>query len=221
MRRYSLYRPERRSRDKASGVHLRIGRYRFASRFGARWIAAAVAVVLLWGDCAYAAEARVFLLRGWFGVFSRGLDSLADELKAEGINAEVIGHLAWKTAVSKILRERAAGQTGPLILVGHSQGANNVIDMARALAAEKVTVDLLVTLAPFMQDSIPANVAQAINYYQSHGWGAPITPDPGFRGKLSNVELGPDVNTLHVTIDKNSRVHADISRAIAGLSQTR
>jgi alpha-beta hydrolase superfamily lysophospholipase len=65
------------------------------------------------------------------------------------------GHSSWKTAVSDILRERAAGKTGPLVLMGHSQGANNVIDMARALSAHNVRVDLLVTLVPLMQNPVP------------------------------------------------------------------
>jgi alpha-beta hydrolase superfamily lysophospholipase len=99
------------------------------------------------------------LLRGWFGVFSMGLDAVTDQLKAQGINAEVAGHLSWQNEVAEILRERAAGRTGPLILVGHSQGANNVIDMARALEPSHVTVDLLITLSPFMQNRVPPNVA--------------------------------------------------------------
>jgi len=39
--------------------------------------------------------------------------------------------LNWSAEVTEILRERSAGQIRPLVLVGHSQGANNVIDMAR------------------------------------------------------------------------------------------
>jgi len=99
---------------------------------------------------ALAAETQVLLLRGWFGVFSTGMDGLAAELKAKGIKTEVAGHLYWSTAVKEILKERAAGKNGALVLVGHSQGANNVIDMARSLEPHKVSVDLLVTLAPFM-----------------------------------------------------------------------
>src|SRR6266702_8273860 len=100
------------------------------SRARAGWALAVISAALLWCNCA-AAEPRVLLLRGWFGVFSTGLDSLADELKPLGITAEVAGHLYWSTAVADIVRERAAGKTGPIVLVGHSQGANNVIDMAR------------------------------------------------------------------------------------------
>lgn len=178
-------------------------------------------VALLWCNCALAGEPRVLLLRGWFGVFSTGLDSLADELKAKGIKAEVAGHLYWTTAVSEILRERTGGNTGPIVLVGHSQGANNVIDMARSLEPHNVPVDLLVTLAPFMQDPIPANVVRAINYYQAPGWGAPLTADAGFHGKLANVDVGGDWSISHINIDKSARIHADLAREIVALVQAK
>jgi hypothetical protein len=160
----------------------------------------------------------VLLLRGWFGVFSTGLDSLVDELRAKGINAEAAGHLHWSTAISDIQRDRAAGKTGPLVLVGHSQGANNVIDIARALEPHNVQVDLLVTLAPLLQKPIPANVARAVNYYQSPGWGAPLAPDRGFHGTIANIDVGDDWSILHISIDKSTRVQADILREIVALS---
>jgi hypothetical protein len=178
-----------------------------------------VAFALLWSISAFAGQAKVVLLRGWFGVFSTGLDSLADELKAKGIDAQVAGHLSWNTAVSNIVREQAAGKTGALVLVGHSQGANNVIDMARALAAYNISVDLLVTLAPFMQNPVPANVVRAINYYQSRGWGSPLAADPGFHGKLANIDVANDPTIFHINIDKSVRVRAEISREILALSQ--
>jgi hypothetical protein len=179
----------------------------------------AVTSLLLWSECTLAAEARVLLLRGWFGVFSTGMDGLASELKAKGIKAEVTGHLYWSTAVKEILKERATGKAGPLVLVGHSQGANNVIDMARSLEGQKVSVDLLVTLAPFMQNPVPANVLHAINYYQSPGWGEPLTTDSGFHGKLSNINVSDDWTIAHISIDKSARIHAEIAREIAALVQ--
>ena len=188
-------------------------------RLGASCLA--VTLALLWCNCALAAEPRVLLLRGWFGVFSTGMDSLASELKAKGIKAEVAGHVYWSTAVKDIVKERAAGNTGPLVLVGHSQGANNVIDMARSLEARKIPVDLLVTLAPFMQDPLPSNVVRAVNYYQSPGWGAPLTTDRGFHGKLSNINVADDWTIAHISIDKSSRIHADIAREIAALLQAK
>jgi hypothetical protein len=47
------------------------------------------ALALAWCHDAFAAENRVILLRGYLGLFSNGLDELADELKAKGFDVEV------------------------------------------------------------------------------------------------------------------------------------
>jgi hypothetical protein len=189
----------------------------FAIRAGA--CLAVVAIFTLRPAFALASGPRVVLLRGWFGVFSTGLDSIADQLKAQGIDVEVKGHMYWSTALTEILRDRSAGQSRLLVLLGHSQGANNVINMARALESHGVTVDLLVTISPFLQNSIPANVVKAVNYYQSPGWGQPLEADRGFHGKIVNNNLVGDLTVTHITIDKNQKVQADIVHEIATLAQ--
>ena len=173
-----------------------------------------IAVIILLCCGPAHADSRVILLRGWFGVFSTGLDETAEALKAKGIRAEVASHLYWKTAADEIVRERIEGKTDALVLVGHSQGANNVIDMARVLEAHNVPVALLVTLAPYRQNPVPANVIRAINYYQSSGWGAPVTAEPGFHGKLSNIDVREDSTVSHINIDKSARIQGDIEREI-------
>lgn len=185
------------------------------------WLIAATTLALLWGGAVQAAseprvvgEPRVLLLRGWFGVFSTGMDNLAEDLKARGIRAEAIGHLGWRAQVDRIIRDRAAGKTGPIVLVGHSQGANNVIDMAELLNAQHIKVDLLVTLAPMLQSEVPENVVRAVNYYQAPGWGAPISGSSQFHGQLSNVDLSSDITVTHITIDKNARVQNEMLREI-------
>jgi hypothetical protein len=180
-----------------------------------------VVVTLLCCGSAQAAETRAYLLRGWFGVFSTGMDELAAEVRSKGVKAEVIGHLAWKSTVAKIVQDRAAGKIGALVLVGHSQGANNVIEMAQALKAHKIAVDLLVTLAPLGQHPVPGNVVRAMNFYQSPGWGAPIAAEPGFYGKLSNIELNSDLTVTHITIDKSAKVQAEIARAVLAIPKSR
>jgi hypothetical protein len=177
------------------------------------------AMALSWCSCAYAAEPRVLLMRGWFGVFSTGLDTIADELKAKGINAQVVGHLYWTTALAEIEKARASGDTRPIVLVGHSQGANNVIDIARALDAKKIPVDLVVTLAPFLQNPIPANVARAVNFYQTPGWGAPLSGDRGFHGEIANVNLSDDLTIFHVSMDKSEKVQSQIVHEIEAVAQ--
>ena len=163
------------------------------------------------------AETRVYLLRGWFGIFSTGMDAIAEQLRDKGIKAEALGHLEWKSTVAKIAEERATGGTGRLVLVGHSQGANNIIDMARELERRAIAVDLLITLAPFLQDPVPANVVRALNYYQSPGWGSPLNADPGFKGELSNINVEGDSGILHINIDKDAKVQAEIVGAILAL----
>ena len=152
-------------------------------------------------------------------MFSTGLDSLADELKAKGIRRR------WRALVlvdgGRRHHAERAGKIGPIVLIGHSQGANNVIDAARSLETHHVPVDLLVTLAPLLQDPIPANVVRAINYYQSPGWGAPIAGDSNFHGKLSNIDVAGDPTIFHITIDKSARIHGDILREIMALSQSK
>jgi hypothetical protein len=176
----------------------------------------AVALVALAACCAARADPQVFFLRGWFGVFSTGMDRMAGALRDKGIPAEAVGHLAWRSAVERILEARTKGSFGPIVLVGHSQGGNNIIDMARELEKHSVPVDLLVTLAPFLQDPVPANVVRAVNYYQSPGWGTPLAPDPAFKGELVNIDVG-DTGTFHVNIDKNRRIQAEIVAAIVAL----
>ena len=175
--------------------------------------------VLLWCNGSLAADTRAILLRGYLGLFSGGLDRLAEELRARGINAEVRRHLYWTTAVSDILRERAAGKLGALILMGHSQGGNDAIEIARALEISHVPVDLLVTFDPFRQKPVPANVARAINYYQRGGWGLALVPETGFRGKLVNNDLAADATITHFNIDNDSRIHADVLREVDALRQ--
>ena len=110
---------------------------------------------VLWCEGTLAAETQAILLRGYLGLFSDGLDRLAQELRARGINAEVRKHLYWTTTVSDILRERAAGKVGALILMGHSQGGNDAIEIARALELSHVPVDLLGRLTPITRSLSP------------------------------------------------------------------
>jgi hypothetical protein len=68
-----------------------------------------------------------------------GLDSVTDQLKAQGINVEVAGHLSWQNEMAEILRGRAAGRAGPLILVGRSRGPTRPAVTVRSYSAEPST----------------------------------------------------------------------------------
>jgi len=91
--------------------------------------------------------------------------------------------------------------------------------MARMLEAKNVPVALLITLAPYRQNPIPGNVMRAINYYQSTGWGAPITAETSFRGRLSNIDVEEDSTVSHINIDKSTRVQVDIVREVGAIAK--
>ena len=178
---------------------------------------AALALVALLASTAACAETRVILMRGWFGVFSSGIDAMTETLRGQGVQAEAIGHLAWRAAARRIVQERAQGKPGKVVLVGHSQGGNNTVDIARELKAFSIPVDLIVTLAPWKQDPVPANVLKAVNYYQAGGWGSPLVGEADFKGELVNLDIGPEPGITHVNIDKSPRVQAEVVRAIVAL----
>jgi hypothetical protein len=183
------------------------------------WIGLVVALALACCNAAFAAENRVILLRGYLGLFSNGLDELADELKAKGFDVEVRRHLYWTDVVNDLLRDRAAGKIGTLTFVGHSQGGNDAIEIATALQVSHVPVDLIVALAPVYPKPVPANVAKAIDYYQAGGWGSPLTAGQGFRGSLTNHNVAGDQSISHFNIAENPRIRAEVIREIEAVPQ--
>src|SRR5258705_13727317 len=88
--------------------------------------------------------------------------------------------------------------------------------MARVLEAQNVPVALLVTLAPYRQDPVPANVMRAINYYQSAGWGAPLTAGTGFRGKAANVDFAGGSAVFYLNNNKSAPIQNENAPAIGG-----
>jgi hypothetical protein len=197
----------------------RISRGARTARRSRLLVSLVAALALAWCHAAFAAENRVILLRGYLGLFSNGLDELANELKAKGFDVEVRGHLYWTDIVNDTLRDRAAGKIATLTFVGHSQGSNDAIEIATALQVSRVPVDLIVTLVPVYPKPVPANVARAINYYQAGGWGSPLTPGQGFRGTLANHNVASDQSISHFNIAQNPRIRAEVVREIEAVPQ--
>jgi hypothetical protein len=53
------------------------------------------------------------------------------------------------------------------------------------------------------------------------GWGAPLTVGPGFRGRLSNVDVAEDSSVSHINIDKSARIQAEIAGEIGAVAKTK
>lgn len=167
---------------------------------------------------------NVYLVRGWIGVFSFGMDELSDKLKAEGIHASVYQDAQTSELANRLIEVYSnEKEHEPIILIGHSYGANDVVYIARKLNEHNIPVDLLITLDPVTPRKVPSNVALTINYYKPNGvadampWlrGIPLVAEEPDQVALMNVDLEakrPDLmesNTNHFNIDKNKKVHAD------------
>jgi hypothetical protein len=164
-------------------------------------------------------ETRVYLLRGLANVFSLGLDDLAAKLAQRGIQTMVANHADSETIAEEIIARRAAGWRGPVVLVGHSLGADAVYPLAARLAEAKITVPLIVSFDPVHYETVPSNVSKAVNYYLSGG-GLAVQPGAGFRGQLSNLDFEGKSNLSHTTIEKSPQLHAEVIAKVMALASS-
>jgi hypothetical protein len=163
-------------------------------------------------------QGEVHTMRGGLGIFSVGMNQLRDSVIAQ-YHIQAYSTM-WYNAgdVSRFIMKRYYQDKAhsPIILVGHSLGANEQIKVARNLNAVGIPVALLVTVDAVSQTIIPPNVHYALNVYK-----------PGFVPMFSGLKLravdpnktvieNVNVNTLpgvevnHFTIDKNKVVQAII-----------
>jgi pimeloyl-ACP methyl ester carboxylesterase len=167
-----------------------------------------------------AAEARVYLLRGLMDV-STGLDELALKLKRRGIAATIGSFTAEEELAAAALKGFRSGAGCPVVLIGHSLGADAAIGIARTLQGSGVPVGLLVAFSPNSSDAMPGNVSRAVNYYQSNSfWSNVYSRGAGFKGTLRNVDLAKDDKIDHFNIEKAARLHAETIRAIESLERS-
>lgn len=149
---------------------------------------------------------HVYLFRGLADVFSLGMDTLADELNSRGIDATSHSHNDWKLIADRAATNYKAGKEGPIILIGHSLGADAVMEMADYLGDKGVPVALVVPFDATQSFPTSANVARVLNLTQRDY--AHMRSGPGFRGSLRNVDLSSDPKIDHLNIDKSPRLHA-------------
>lgn len=158
------------------------------------------------------AQPHVYLIRGLANVFSRGMDELAAKLAQRGYVATVHEHGEGAAIAAAILRDqRAAGGRPQAVIIGHSLGANVVVDIANALAAQGGSVALAVAFDPTVERQITGGARRFVNFYQANnGWGMAVTASPRFRGRLENIDLSRSGELSHFNIEKAPRLHAQV-----------
>ncbi|HEY7115825.1 MAG TPA: hypothetical protein VH475_04510, partial [Tepidisphaeraceae bacterium] len=179
---------------------------------------------------------NVYLMRGFIGIWSTGIDRLGEEINAQGIRANVYRCEQWHELTDALVQKYKDQKVfEPLVLVGHSWGADHLLQIAQSLGENHVPVDLIITLDPVTPPDVPANVKRCYNLYQSHGVldaipyfrGVPLKAAPDNRNVLTNVNIRTDrtdllePNTDHFNIEKNEKIHGEVLRQLMTVCPTR
>jgi hypothetical protein len=165
-----------------------------------------------------AGHGRVFLLRGLVNVFSLGMDTLARKLRAEDIPVRVTNFTNWRGYAAVLVDlYRSDTSIAPVVIIGHSLGADGAIEMGNFLAGSGVPVRLVVAFDGVHSHTVSPGVQEVINYYKADGWGKLVEAGPGFKGKLTNVDLSDRAEIDHLNIEKSPALHAEVVAKLVGI----
>ena len=149
-------------------------------------------------------KGQVYTMRGGLlGVFSTGMAILTDTLEKDYRihSVTTVYHDATGLSSYLIQQDKAGKLPRPLILVGHSLGANEQIKVADALALAHIPVDLLITLDAGLPLPVPSNVKQLVNIYQPTLTpvfkGVPLAAVDSKRTRVENIDVS-QIKGLHV-----------------------
>lgn len=148
-------------------------------------------------------QPRVYLLRGLANIFSLGMDDLAAKLNARGIKASVHSYADWQVLSNYAVEQASTGKRRtPVIIIGHSLGADAAVYMGNKVSAAGVPVPLVVTFDPVTPTTASAKIGKVVNYYQSGGSGKPVSGP-----RVENIDLTGSTALSHFNIEKAGELH--------------
>jgi pimeloyl-ACP methyl ester carboxylesterase len=159
---------------------------------------------------------EVFVLRGFMGIWSRGMDQITTRLREDGIVTGIFGYDQWAEVAGQIAAERKVpGLRQPLVLIGHSYGADNALRIAAELGKQQITVDLVITVECVTPTRVPANVREEVNIFKPRTldflpwWrGVPVQLADPRNSTLDQI----DVHASRPDIDRPDLGHSDIDK---------
>jgi hypothetical protein len=169
---------------------------------------------------------NVYLLRGFIGIWSYGINDIGKKVADAGIRASIYQEDQWGEVCKAIIdKYENSPNHEPLVIIGHSYGADDALKMAKKLQQHNINVDLIITLDPVTPPKVPTNVRLCYNIYQP----GMLDMLPFFRGvkleseaegNLQNVNIRGErrdllePNTDHFNIEKNPLIHAEIVKKV-------
>ncbi len=154
------------------------------------------------------------------------------------IDVEVFGNHSGNQALRYVMQHSAQERAPKIIIFGHSWGATETIALARELEHRGIPVRLTIQVDSIGKPgqgklTIPANVANAINFYQTtgllHGRSTIIAKDPSRTNILGNFEMSYKDHPIncedfpwyaraftkpHIEIENDPRVWAEAASLI-------
>lgn len=178
----------------------------------------------------------VYLLRGFIGIFSTGIDNLGTRISERGVHVQVFQEAQWSQLADEIVAKyKDQKQHEPIVLIGHSYGADGVVRISRKVRDAGVKVDLVVTLDPVTPPKVPDNVRLVYNLYQSSAMdslpflrGIPLKPEDEARAvAVRNMNIRKDRTDLlesgldHFNIEKKKKVQDDVIAQVLKVCEPR
>jgi len=105
-------------------------------------------------------RARIYAMRGFLDVFSTGLHGLTEKIEKKLlIHAKPLSYLEENRLSTFLIKKyHSEPCKTPIVLIGHSYGADEQITVAKKLNEAHIPVALLITLDHTRPQSIPSNV---------------------------------------------------------------
>ena len=153
---------------------------------------------------------EIYLMRGLMDIFSRGMDSMAAKMRREGLYAMDTSYTKWREISDDIIaRSKRKEVSYPVIIMGHSLGANDASKMATYLGQNGVKVAYVVAFDPTEPGYVGKNVGKVVNYYLPNGKNR-IRKGSGFKGSLANVNVSDMPDIKHTNVEKNPKLQARV-----------
>ncbi len=166
---------------------------------------------------------EIYLLRGLANVFSRGMDTLGAKMVRKGLDARVYNHAAWRELADNILLRAKKRQVSyPIVIMGHSLGANASANMAAYLGRRGVKVSYVVTFDPTVPTRVGKNVGRVVNFYlpKEDNTNA-VRKGAGFKGILKNIDVRGVRGITHTNVEKDAKFHGEVIRRTLGYTKAK
>jgi hypothetical protein len=150
----------------------------------------------------------VYLLRGLADVFSLGMNSLARELRERGVDAVVTNHIKGVEIADDLEKEYPSDKKIlPIIIIGHSLGANKALTMSKQLGEKNIPVRLVVLFDATVPIPVPLNVEEVLNLHKPSKFGVAVSGADGYKGEIENIDVTDIDSVGHISIDKSKALH--------------